>query len=240
MVDVTEQIQGMIPKVSGTQILTGLLIGGGVILALGFIGFLLWKWFVKRKYNEYKVIIFEKDATGNVHEYYDRAGIFVDKKSGFKLLFLEKMKIGLNPNSPPYNIAKDRKGRLLKTVYLRRVGVSNFRFIKMSLTEEGTLFSVGEEDANWYAHEMEKIDRMVGKTSLWSQLAPFVTIVLALIIMLIVIIVLFNKLEAFSQAATSLAKSSEIQLEISKTLQNISIGKGTAITPTIIPGGTPR
>ena len=52
MVDATEQIQAMIPKVSGTQILNGFLIAGAVILVLGFIGFLVWKWFVKRKYNE--------------------------------------------------------------------------------------------------------------------------------------------------------------------------------------------
>ena len=240
MVDAGEQIKGMVPNVSGMQILNGILITLVVLIVIGIIGWFLWKWFVKRKYNEYRVVIYEKDATGNVHEYYDRAGIFLDNKTGFKLLFLEKMKKGLNPNSPPYTIAKDRKGRLVKTIYLRRVGVSNFRFIKMSLSDEGMLFSVGEEDANWYQHEMEKIDRMTGKANIWAQLAPIITVVLALVIMLIVMIVLFNKLEAFSQAATNLAKSSELQLEISKTLQNITVGKTGGTTPVIIPGGTPR
>jgi uncharacterized membrane protein len=240
MVDAGETIKSMIPKVSGTQIINGLLITLVVLIVMGTIAFFLWKWIVKRKYNEYRIIIYEKDATGNVHEYYDRGGIFTDNKTGFKLLFLEKIKKGLNPNNPPYTIAKDRKGRLVKTIYLRRVGVSNFRFIKMTLSDEGMSFTVGEEDANWYQHEMEKIDRMTGKSNMWAQLAPIITVILAMVILLIVVIVLFNKLEVFSQAASSLAESSKVQLEISQTLQNMTIGKTGGSTPIIIPGGTPR
>ena len=90
MVDITQGLSGMIPKVSVTQILNWVMIGLVVIIAVAIIGYTIWYLMKRKKYSEFIVRILEEDSHGNIHETGDRAGIFLDKHTGFKLFFLEK------------------------------------------------------------------------------------------------------------------------------------------------------
>jgi len=236
--DFSQGLTGFIPNWTQAQILNGILITTLVIGGLGGLGVFLY-WFIKKKkYNQFKIVIWEKDSTGNTHEYYDKGGVFLDKATGFKLLFLEKMKTGLNPNNIPYVTSKDKKGKLVKTVYLRRTGVSNFVFCHVKIGDDGVLFTVGEEDANWMQQEMEKIRRTFGNESWLQKFAPYIMFIITIMIVMIILISLFNKFEVLKTVSDNMLKISQEQGEITRLMYNMtqtpnSINK----LPIIVAGG---
>ena len=240
MVDTSQGLTGMLPKVSTAGILNGILITIVVILVLGLIAFIFWKRYKKKKYGQYNIVIWEKDTTGNSHESYDRAGVFLDRKTGFKLLFLEKLKIGLNPNNVPYVTSKDKKGRLIKTVYLRKIGVSNYVYCRVKIAEDGMVFTVGEEDANWLEQEMEKIRRTFGKSNWLEKFAPYIMFIVTVLIVMIILISLFNKFTILKEVSENLASITENQLKITDLMYNITqTNTLNPNMPIIVPGGTP-
>jgi hypothetical protein len=231
-------LSALIPNISTSGILSGIMQGliYGVILII-IIFIVIW-WWKKRRYGQYKIVIWEKDSTGNTHEIYDRAGIFLDKKTGFKLLFLEKMRKGLNPNNVPYVTSKDKKGRLIKTVYLRKTGVSNYVFCHVKIDDEGAIFKVGEEDVNWAAQDIETIRRTFNKESWLTKLAPYIMFVVTVMIIMIILLSLFNKFESMEKMSENMLKVTEKQLEITGLLGNMTRGQNIVNPgqPIIVPG----
>ena len=203
-------IGAMMPNVSMSGILNGLLWFLVGIIIVGVFGFVTWYIMKKKKYTEYLVEILDKDSNGNVYKTYDRAGVYLDKKTGFRLLFLEKAKIGMNPNKIPYISHKTKKGKLVKTVYLRRIGVNNYVFIDMKLGDT-VKFTVGEEDLNNAAQEMNKIRRTYDKKSWLDKiLAPMIFVITCIIVM-IILISLFNKFAAIKETANLMLQVTEKQ-----------------------------
>ena len=242
--NITEGLAGMIPQVSGQQVLSWVTIGLILILSASILGYLAWYFLKRKKYSEYVVRILEEDSHGNIHESYDRAGIFLDKHTGFRLFFLEKAKKGLNPNKVPYISAKVMKGLiikkpvLVKIVQLRKTGVSNYVFIHPTLDQEGAKFTQGEEDMNWGAQELEKIRRTFGKDNIWSKLAPYIMFIVTIMIIMIILISFFNKFGVLEQVSRDMLAISENQLRISDLLLNATrsptVNPGM---PIIVPGG---
>jgi len=222
MVDLTNGVQGLAPKVSATGILNGVLIFCAIVIALALIGWFLVWYFKKRKYGEYKVVIWEKDSTGNTHEFYDRAGVFVDKQTGNKLLFLERLKKGLNPNKIPFVSSKDKKGRLVKTVYLRKTGVSNYVFCHVKLDEKGIAFTVGEEDVNWAAQDIQRVRQSFLKEGWLQKFAPYIMFIVTILIVMIILISLFNKMGVIETASNNMLKVTEQQKIITEMMLNLT------------------
>jgi len=235
MVDTTASTVNMasfVPKVDASQILNYIIIGLVCVIVLAVIGFTVWNYLKKKKYGEYKVIIFENDSSGNTHEAYDRAGIFLDKLTGFKLFFLEKRKKGLNPNNVPFVVSKDKKGRLVKTVYLKKIGISNYVFLHVKLKEDGSkMFTVGEEDVNWASQDIEKIRRTFNKENWLSKYGAWIFFAVTMIIIMIVVVSLFNKFAILKETATLLDQSNAKQEHIVEMLFNMS--QTTAFNPNI-------
>lgn len=222
MVDLTNGVTGMLPNVQATEIITWIMWACIGFIICGLLGWWVWKIMQKRKFGEFKVVIWEADSTGNTHESYDRAGIFLDKKTGFKLLFLEKMKKGLNPNKVPFVPSKDRKGRLIKTVYMRKIGVSNYVFCHVKIDDKGVAFSVGEEDVNWAAQDIEKIRRTFNKEGWLTKLAPYLMFIVTIMIVMIILISLFNKFTVLESIGKNMAAISEQQLQITQSLESMT------------------
>lgn len=231
----SELLTGMLPNVSMSGIARGIMIFLIVLIVVSIIGTYLFLWLRNKRFKEFKVIILEKDSTGNVHESYDRAGIFLDKKTNLKLLFMKKFKKGMNPNNVPYVTAKDKKGRLVKTIYLLKTGVSNFRFIHVSIESDMLKFTVGEEDVNWAAQDYETIIKTFQKESFWAKYGGYILFVISIIIIMIILISLFNKFAVLKDVANSLQKVSENMYEIMKLLNSTQINTGA---PIIVPGGS--
>jgi hypothetical protein len=228
------------PSVSTAGIISFALWTLIILLVVG-IGILLgWRWWKARRYRDYNVVIWEKDSTGHTHEYYDKGGIFLDKKTGYRLLFLQRLKKGLNPNNVPYITSKDKKGRLIKTIYLRKIGESNYVFCKVEIKEDGTRITSGEEDVNWLYQEMQKVKNTFGIENFWQKNSAIIMWVITMVLVLVLVLSLFNKFTILKDIAEKLDEASEKQLEITTLMYNISQSNNLrpAGSPIIVPGGT--
>lgn len=239
MVDVTSGAKGLMPNITANGLLHGLMIFCIAVIIMAAIGWLIIYIVKIRKYREFKAVIWERDSTGNVHESYDRGGIFVDKGTGLKLLFFSKIRKGLNPNSVPFVTAKDKKGRLIKIVYLRRVGVSNYVFCHVKVTETGTVIKVGEEDINWATQDIIKVRRSFLKEGWLQKFAPYIAFIITILVVMIILISLFNKMGVIEKASDNMVIISEKQLEITQTLLNLTekTNQFQQTIPVIVPGG---
>ena len=235
-------LSGMMPNVSMSAVLNGIMwfMIGAVIV--GILGLVTWYLVRKKKYGMYRVEVFDKDSNGNVYKTYDRAGIFLDKRTGYRLLFLEKAKVGMNPNNVPYVSHLDKKKRIVKTVYLRRIGVNNYVFISVDLLGMPK-FTMGEEDFNNAAQEMSKIRRTYDKKSWLDKFLAPILFIASILIIMIILLSLFNKFSVIDDASKNLVEVSKMQLQITGLLFNISnstqLYTGPMIPTTIIkPSGS--
>jgi len=88
----------------------------------------------------------------------EKAGVFVDKKTNYKRLWLKKNKVGLNPDNPPYII--NEKGK--KVIHLLKDGTKTFRYIDIKVLEQDKIIlSVTEEDVNWAVTDYERVKKLV-------------------------------------------------------------------------------
>lgn len=241
MADGASGLAAVMPKVSGGEILNGIMWFLIAVIIVGTIAFITYYYMRKKKYGQYRVEIFDRDTNGNVYKTYDRAGIFLDKKTGYRLLFVEKAKVGMNPNSPPYVSHIDKKKRLIKTIYLRRIGVNNYVYIEVDLTGKPQ-FTMGEEDFNNAAQEMAKIRRSYDKKSWLDKYGALAAIMTISLIILIMMLSLFNKFGVLGEVSKNLLLVSENQERITELQYNMTVRTGTSISSepiTIItPGGT--
>jgi len=179
------------------MIVLGILFFGG--LAAGTI----WLYLTQKRYKQFKCIIWTKDAFGQVIEKTDGGGIFIDKKTNNKRFFMKNSKVGLEPDNIPYI----QSGKT-KVVYMRQDGLKNFRFIKPVLGPQLS-FEVGEEDVNWAINSYERGKRIFSTDRL-LQFMPFILLAFVSIIILIIFIYLFRKLDAlvdFAQAAEEMTRN---------------------------------
>jgi len=228
----------LVPKVDAGSLINGISIFLMVFIALATLGFILWYYLRKKKYNQYTVRILDKDSNGKSYERPDRAGVFLDKKTGFKLLWLEKEKIGMNPNNIPYISRLDKKGRIIKIVTLRKIGVNNYVYIDIKVGETVEI-SVGEEDLNNATQEMVKIRRTFNKESWLSKLAPYMMFIITVLITMIILISLFNKFTVLEEVSKNMKEVTENQYKITTLMYNLT--KTPALNPgapIIVPGGT--
>jgi NADH:ubiquinone oxidoreductase subunit 3 (subunit A) len=169
-----------------------------------------------RKYQQFKLMIFEKDGAGNTIPKFDNAGVFVDRKTGNKRLFLQNANVGLSPDNIPFlPIGKER------WILLLRTGLKNYRYIRIDFNEDLIKFDVGEEDVNWATNVYESQKKRFA-TGWLAQYLPFIIIGFTSIIMLIMFIWLFNKIGTIQEIANTML------LVADKLAQ---AGTGTTIIP---------
>lgn len=169
-----------------------MLIAGLIISGLfGVITHLVMKWY---RYQQYRCVIFKRDAFGQIQQVYDNAGIFVDKKTNNKRFFLKKNNIGLCPDNVPVISGKKN------TVYLLQYGLKNFRFLQMDVGKEGFDLNIGEEDVNWAINAYERQKKMFSQ-SLLMQIMPFIAIAFVSIIILVIFIYFFKEFSSLREFA---------------------------------------
>lgn len=222
-----------IPKISMGQALNWVLIGIMIILGIIIIWFAWWYRKKKIKYGQFRIEILEKDSTGNIYRRYDNAGVFLDKRTNMRLLYLEKAKVGLNPNNIPYVSTINKKGKIIKTVTLRKIGVNNYVFVRINLGSTVEM-TVGEEDLNNAASEMSKIRRMTNKESWLSKLAPYIMFIITIMVVLIIVITLFNKFGILKEVSANMVTVTDNQYRIMDLMKNMTVQNSQA--PTIIGG----
>lgn len=177
-----------------------------IIFVVAFIGAATWLFFKWKKYNQYEIVIWKKDGFGNLVSTTDKGGVFVDKKTKNKRLYLKKSYVGLSPDNIPY-ITQNKK----KVVFVLQTGHKNFRYIKPNIGDPKVSFQVGEEDVNWGLNAYEAAKNRFSQ-NLLLQLMPFIIVGFVTIIILIIFIYFFKQFSvlkdvavAFQEAAKSLA-----------------------------------
>ena len=175
-------------------LLFGLIFIGGVCFGL----FLLVR--RRKQYNQFKCIIWGRDAFGQLTETTDKAGIFVDAKTKNKRFFLKKAHVGLNPDNVPYI----QSGKV-KIVYLLRTGLKNFQFIRPLIADNFTI-DVGEEDVNWAVNAYERQKKVFG-SSMLLQYMPFIVLAFVSIIVLVIFMNLFKKFDVLGEIAASMSQA---------------------------------
>ena len=171
---------------------------GGV--AIGVVVFIL----RERRYREFKCVIWEKDGFGQLTQKYDKAGIFVDGKTKNKRFFLRKANVGLSPDNIPY--IPSQRGN--KVVYLFRIGLKNFHYIKPNVANPTIALNVGEEDVNWAINDYEKQKQMFSQNMLLQYL-PFIALAFVSMVILIIFIYFFREFDTLQGAATALKEAAQ-------------------------------
>lgn len=175
-----------------------------VVFVAGFFALLTWLYIKWKQYQQFDIIIWQNDGLGQLNVKYDRGGIFVDKKTKNKRLFLRKHKVGLDPDNIPY--MPSPKGK--KTVMLLQTGLKNFKYIKPKVSHDVMGFTVGEEDVNWAINAYERQKKIFAQSWL-AQYMPFIALAFVSIIILILFINLFKVAPDLKDAAIALKESAK-------------------------------
>lgn len=180
-----------------------------IVLLTGVILGAFWLWDKKQKYSQYNCVILERDGFGQLRQTYDKAGVFVDKKTNNKRFFMKKNNVGLTPDNIPY--IPTAKG---KTVYLIKHGLKNFAYINFNITKDNTgiTLETGEEDVNWAINAYERQKKLF-QQSMLMQLMPFIIIAFVTIIIMVIFIYFFKDFATLKDMAQALQQAA---IEIGK------------------------
>jgi len=180
-----------------------------LIAAVGaFVVGCFWLYTKWKRYSQYNCRIWEQDGFGQWRELYDDAGVFVDRKTQNKRLFLKKNNVGLSPDNIPYIPSGSKK-----IIYLLKTGLKNFRFIKIRPNNPSVVLSVGEEDVNWAINSYERQKKIFSQDRLMAYM-PFILLAFVSLVILVIFIYFFKEFgtlkgvaQSLSEAAHSLAEA---------------------------------
>ena len=192
----------------------GIIMFVSVFIALVVIGF-MFLYRKKKRYDEYTCIVWFRDGFGQLQQVHDNAGVFLDKKTNNKRLFLKKAAVGLSADNIPYVMT----GKGKRFVYLYRNGLKNFYFLKPDVTMTGVTVKVGEEDVNWAINAYERGKQTFMNNSLLQYL-PFITLAFVSVIILIIFVYFFKNFSVLKDVALSFERSANILAGIG---QNVTI-----------------
>lgn len=191
-----------------SSILDWLIVFASLALASA-IAFAIWKLTGKWKaYKQYKVVIWEKDGFGQWNEVLDKGGVFVDKVTSNKRLFIKKANVGLCADNIPY--LPGFKGS--RIVYLLRTGLKNFHFIRINPEFPKVTLQVGEEDVNWAINAYER-QKKLGKSSIWDKLIDHLPMIIGSMVILIIFIYFFKNLSSLVEFGKYMKETAQIMIQ---------------------------
>lgn len=178
---------------------------GVVIVLMAFVGGMTWWYMNRRKWKQFRVVIYFKDGFGQWRRKYDQGAVFEDKKTKNRLFFLRKNHVGLTANNVPYiqDEAND------KIVYLLQTGQKNFKFIHIDISDQYFKFTFGEEDLNWGLNAYEK-QKKLGQQSLLMQLLPFLVMAFFGIMILAMVIYVLKDFKVLQVASENLVEAAKV------------------------------
>lgn len=186
----------------GSGAISGLFIVLAIVVGCMIIGGATWWYNHNKKYSQYKIEFYFQDGYKQWHRDYDRAGVFVDAPTGYKRLFLDKMKVNLQADKIPF--IPDAKGN--RIVSIARYGQKNYRFLTPNIETPDTPFTVGEEDVNWAVVAYEKAKKRF-VDSMLMQILPYAALFFTGVVILIIFLYFFKKIDVLQTVAISFEKA---------------------------------
>ncbi|RLA46934.1 MAG: hypothetical protein DRR04_05335 [Gammaproteobacteria bacterium] len=185
--------------VYGAGALNILLIGFLLIIITALIAFAVFLWQRHKRFGQFTAIIWFRDGFGQLQQTHDTGGVFVDKKTANKRLFLRRNNVGLSPDNIPFLTGP--KGK--RYVYLYQRGLKNFLYLRPNVRAEGVSIEVGEEDVNWAINAYERQKKLFASNML-LQYMPFIALAFVSIIILIIFIYFFKDFKVLAEVAEAL------------------------------------
>lgn len=172
-----------------------------IIVIVGLFGGITWLILDNKRYSQFKVRVWQKDLWGQIIDTTDRAGIFVDRKTNNKRLFIKKGKVGLDCDSIPYTT--NEKGQ--KIIYLYKFGEKNYSFLKPQIDKDKNWFvmKVTEEDINWGINAYERSKKLFATNGL-LQYMPYIALAFVAIVILVIFIYFFREFGTLQQTGEAL------------------------------------
>lgn len=175
-----------------------------IVVVVGLIGVVFLISQQRKRYKEYTCIVWFRDGFGQMQQTIDHAGVFIDKKTNNKRLFMQKANVGLSPDEIPFLPGVNGQ----RYVYLYRKGLKNFFFIRPDVRLDGMTLKVGEEDVNWAVNSYERAKKLFSASTLMQYL-PFIALAFVSIIILIMFIYFFKDFKVLGEMAKSLQAAAE-------------------------------
>jgi len=180
------------------------------IVLAGLVSWGLWVFLGKwKKYKEYQVIIWEKDGFGQWNEVVDKGGVFVDKATNNKRLFLKKANVGLTADNIPY--LPGAKGR--KVIYLLRTGLKNFHLIRINPEFPKLTLQIGEEDVNWAINAYER-QKKLGKNTIWDKLLDHLPMIIGSMVILVIFLYFFKNLSSLVEFGKYMKETAQMMVQM--------------------------
>jgi len=184
--------------------LLGIIVAGGVgtLIAFGMSQVM--------KYSKYTIRVWFKDGNGQWNLRRDKAGVFVDKKSNSRRLWLKKGKVGLSADDIPFIYENNKK-----VIYLLMIGEKNYRYIRHNISDKGLTYQVGEEDVNWAIAEFDRQQKILkGNFEQMAFMIGLIVVCVAIVMLMIIygnnwVEIITKGQEVAAQSAESIAKAAE-------------------------------
>lgn len=198
---------GVSSFLSGVQ----LIIFGVVLLffvvALAVVSFFAWRWYEKKSLYNLKIhIYYQEKGTRAPRFKEDRGGVFTNKRTNIKRLYLYKARVGLNPDTIPTIFSDGGK----KIITLWQTSIKGYRYVTPAVYDNpGLAFHVGEEDVNW---ALVTFNEWVNRFKVSSFIERYGHMILwAVTIMGTLFLVFFvmQKFDVLSSVATNLNAAAE-------------------------------
>jgi NADH:ubiquinone oxidoreductase subunit 3 (subunit A) len=200
MADILSGGLGTVTTLGNNAVNMLVLVLAGLILVAIMVGILLTV-MQARKYNQYKIVIFQNDGFGHTSWRTDDGGVFVDRKTGNKRLYLKSSHVGLEPDNIPF-IPTTKGNRI---VMLLQTGLKNYKYIHPLISADQIRFTVGEEDVNWAVNEYEAQKKRFN-TNWLTQYMPFIILGFCFIVLAILMVSIFQKIPMIKDLADTMLK----------------------------------
>lgn len=180
-------------------------------------------WYLNKKKYDTLVRVYEENPKGSgILEECEQVqgGIFLDRKTKFRLFKLKKLRVGLSPDKIPYI----NSTRFKKVVNVLRLGLKSYRFLDKPVMATNSPicvnYGVQDEDVAWALNEVEKGDAYL-KLTIWDKAKPFIGMAFVFLTVIVALYFVIVKAGFNAELLTRLADTSQA---ISENLARANLG----------------
>lgn len=171
---------------------TGAIIVVSIVIFGGFTACWVYLYLQWKKYNQFKVEIFQNDSFGHQVAITDSAGIFKDAM-GQQRFWLKRAGVGLDTANIKYYLKNGKK-----TVELLKVSDKSYKVLCRHLDQGMMSCTVSSEDTNWAKDEYQMTKRAF-LTDMFEKYAPLIGVIACSMIICVMIIYCLKEMGGISK-----------------------------------------
>lgn len=210
-------------------IITGIIVVVVALIAWGAWFFMNWK-----KYQDYMVCVFHKNGEDKWCLRFDKGGVFVNKKTNTKRMWMKKSRSSLQADRIPF-LPKNRLSFMDYTfgvIFVVQKADGSYAYIdKWNIDENGLQVQVSGEDLNWGLTAFDEIMRHIENKFFKDLMLVISIVVVGIIILIMVIISVKDMTHVAELLANAMSTASANMKEFAASMAQANSGT------TVIQGG---